>query len=105
MRVQQRSIIVLFVLFLSSCEFPRAAEDYLHKLEQLANKIEQLARQERICMSAITKLEQRYDYLAPGKNSSLEFDFTDQEAERFEQLNRRIEQANRKIVQKGNADC
>ncbi len=98
MRVQQRSIIVLFVLSLSSCEFPRAAEDYLHKLEQLAD-------QQRICMSAITKLEQRYDYLAPGKNSYLEFDFTDQEAERFEQLNRRIEQANRKIVQKGNADC
>ena len=101
------SIISLWivVLSLSGCGFPRPADDYLQKLSALAKKIEQLAEQPNVCQSQVDRIEYRYGYLAPGKNTFLEADFSEQESRQFHQLIERIERANRVIIRKGNPDC
>lgn len=92
-------------LLLSGCSYPRMAADYIRKLEDLTVTIETLAEQDTVCMSKVDKLEDRYDYLAPGKNTYLEFDFTEQEAARFEQLNQRLQAAYQRITKKGDINC
>lgn len=98
-------IPLLALMSLAACDFPRAAEDYLDKLATLANKIENLSQQATVCQSDVDRLEDRYGYLAPGKNTTLEFDFSVEEAARFQRLIERIEQANTRIIRKGNSDC
>ncbi|MBL4742248.1 MAG: hypothetical protein CMF12_01710 [Idiomarina sp.] len=98
-------LMAISLLTLSACGFPRAADDYLEKLESLAVKIEQLAQQPSVCQSQVNKIEYRYGHLAPGKNTYLEADFTPDESRQFHQLIERIEAANKKIIRKGNPDC
>ena len=92
-------------LMIVSCGFPPATNDYLEKLEKLAIKIEQLSQQSTICQSDVDQIERRYGHLAPGKNTYVEFEFSDQQAAQFQQLIKRIETANRDIVSKGNPNC
>lgn len=98
-------LTLLTLLTLSACGFPRAADDYLNKLSALATKIETLSEQSTICQSDVDHIEQRYGYLAPGKNTSLEFDFTEQEAKQFQRLIEKIEKANADIIRKGDRTC
>lgn len=98
-------LLIVSLLTLSACGFPRAADDYLEKLESLAVKIEQLAQQPAVCQSHVDQIEYRYGHLAPGKNTYLEADFTPDESHQFQQLIERIEAANKKIVRKGQPDC
>lgn len=98
-------IVGIALLMLSACGFPRPADDYLQKLTSLAERIETLAAQPSVCQSQVDRIEYRYGHLAPGKNTFLEADFTEQESRQFHHLIDRIERANRTIIRKGNPDC
>ncbi|MGM0526755.1 MAG: hypothetical protein ACQEQ8_11270 [Pseudomonadota bacterium] len=103
--IRRITIGLLFGVMLTACGQPRIVTDYLEKLEGLAHHVEALAEQPKVCMSSISKVEERYGYLAPGKNTYLEYQFTPAEARRFDALVSRIEQANRVIRKRGDDNC
>lgn len=103
--IRRITIGVLFGVLLTACGQPKIVTDYLEKLDGLAQHVEALAEQPKVCMSSISEVEERYGYLAPGKNSYLEYQFTPAEARRFDALVSRIEQANRVIRKRGDHSC